>query len=126
MIRSKGTPIELDKTRYLRYTAEAMEDFEDEMGFGVMHLIEQAGNEVTKFTEIKPIRSLLQAGLKEDDPQISDKKTGKKLTSKMIDAWIAGGKSIPELYTTVLGAVRKDQWPTMTNSEESAGDGEGE
>ena len=126
-MRGRGTPIELDKVRYLRYTAEAMEDFEETMGYGIFYLIEQASNEnaVHKFMEIKPIRVLLQAGLKHEDPQLADKKLGKRLSASLIDTWIQSGKSIPELYTVVLNAVRKDQWPTMdTTIAEPDGDGD--
>jgi hypothetical protein len=75
--------------------------------------------------EIKPIRVLLQAGLKHEDPQLADKKLGKRLSASLIDTWIQSGKSIPELYTVVLNAVRKDQWPTM-NATGTEPDGDGD
>lgn len=84
--------IELDKPRRLRFDINALADAEEALGGSLASLGEQMG--------IRPLRALIWAGLKWEDPQLSIRQAG-----DLIQQYLEHGGDPAELGRLVLRAL---------------------
>lgn len=94
----KSHLISLDRERRVKFSANAIADFEWAMGYPFSNALKiDAGIQFT--------RCLLWAGLRQEDPKITIQQTG-----DLIDAWIEKGGQWHELTVILFAALIDAGW----------------
>ncbi len=98
MTNMKGTPIELDRVRHLKFTSNQMVKFEDAIEKGtVIALLDPTA------AGFKIVRGLLYAGLTLEDPDLTLDQCG-----DFIDIWYQSGGDLDTLYRKIGDALKND------------------
>src|SRR5690606_12461338 len=90
----KTVPVELDKPRRLRFDVNALADVEDAMGVGIGAIFQQQ-------VGIRMIRTLLWAGLKWEDPGLTQQRAG-----LLLQKYLEQGGDLGALVDKLLEALK--------------------
>lgn len=108
----KSVPIELDRTRHLRYDVNAIADLETELGSGLSEIFDE------KNVGISTIRAVLWAGLKWEDRSMTILKAGILMTEYLE----VEGNTFEGLAEIVVSGLTTAKW--LSNGDEVQ-DGDG-
>jgi len=97
-----GTPIELDKTRHLRYSANDIADIEEILDAGFGELMSSKAK-----IGYRHARAFLWGGLKHEDRKLQAPH-GLEFAGKLIERWYENGGTLDTLYIKMLTALKED------------------
>jgi hypothetical protein len=87
--------VELDKVRHIRFSLNALEEMEEALGVSV----DQFGDALTK-GGIKAMRKFLWIGLKQEDPELTEKQVGDMVD---IGSFLEMQGKIGEAFAAAIG-----------------------
>jgi hypothetical protein len=107
-------PIQIDKLRHLRFSANDLADIEEVMGG------ETIGELLNRNRGIRLARAMLWAGLRHEDPALVPSRIGIPAAGNLIEIWFKNGGTIAGLFEKIDEAMTTaSDW--MGTKKEGAG-----
>lgn len=110
---AKAIPIELDKLRRLRFDINALSDFEEAMGTGIMAAMKTNMG-------IRAIRTMCWAGLKWEDRGLTQERMG-----TILQKYLEGGGSLEVISESLARAVAESGLFSSQSAESEGDEGNG-
>jgi hypothetical protein len=92
-------PIQLDKLRHLRFSANDLADIEEVMGGATI------GELLNRNRGFRLARVMLWAGLRHEDPALVPSRTGIPAAGNLIETWFKDGETITSLFVKIDEAM---------------------